>query len=128
MGNTGAWLTRFITSIEPYNQTVLFVENEAWDWNNKEVKEKKVYLEDDNSKNAQGMGVGMEENKDEDLGPTTPSPTSTQSSPSRSPSSASRYSSESPPKNVRSLAKIYERCNVLVVEPESFEVAAQQEN
>ena len=70
----------------------------------------------------------MEENRDEDLGPATPSSTSTQSSPSRSPSSASSYSLESPPKKLRSLAEIYERCNFLVVEPESFEVAAQQEN
>ena len=81
------------------------------------MQEKKVYLEDDNSGNAQGMGVGMEENRDEDLGPATPSSTSTQSSPSISPSSASSYSSESPPKKVRSLAEIYERCNFLVVEP-----------
>lgn len=102
------------------SRDVLFDEGAIWNWEEGNVKEKTILVEEEQQKST----IDNESNEDS---PQT-SPRSSSSSPSSNGSPSS--SSSSPPitpKKMRSLSDVYERCNFCTIEPESFEEAVKEE-
>ena len=97
------------------SRDVKFDESASWNWNEEKVEKKSIIF------------TPTREEANEEATQDTPGTPPT-IPPSQDDSSQDDSSLHSSPRRVRSLVDIYETCNFVTVEPESFEVAVKEEN
>ncbi|KAL6320112.1 hypothetical protein AAG906_004621 [Vitis piasezkii] len=98
------------------SRDVIFDEKAAWNWEEGKILKKTILVDELQTKAPVETGNGststsspQESPKSVPLSPSIESPTSSSSSPS------------STPRKMRSLADVYERCNLCIVEPQTME-------
>ena len=102
---------------------VIFYEKAAWNWEKGKILKKTILVDELQIKTPVETGNGststsspQDSPRSVPLSSSTESPTSSSSSPS------------STPRKMRSLTDVYERCNLGIVEPQSFEEAIKDED
>ncbi|RVW71220.1 Retrovirus-related Pol polyprotein from transposon TNT 1-94 [Vitis vinifera] len=102
---------------------VIFYEKAAWNWEKGKILKKTILVDELQIKTPVETGNGststsspQDSPRSVPLSSSTESPTSSSSSPS------------STPRKMRSLSDVYKRCNLCIVEPQSFEEAIKDED
>ncbi|RVW84529.1 Retrovirus-related Pol polyprotein from transposon TNT 1-94 [Vitis vinifera] len=105
------------------SRDVIFDEKAAWNWEEGKILKKTILVDELQTKTPTETGNGststsspQDSPRSVPLSPSTESPTSSSSSPS------------STPIKMRSLSDVYERCNLCIFEPQSFEEAIKDED
>ncbi|CAA0806487.1 cysteine-rich RLK (RECEPTOR-like protein kinase) 8 [Striga hermonthica] len=101
------------------SRDVEFDENAAWNWKKKKVEYQNIMVP-----TRWRQNTIPEEHEAE--GSQSPPAPQTSSPRTTTPSTDEQSSSESPPRKVRTLREIYETCNFVTMEPESFEIAVKE--
>ena len=105
------------------SRDVIFDEKAAWNWEEGKILKKTILVDELQTKTLVETGNGststsspQDSPRSVPLSPSTESPTSSSSSPS------------STPRKMRSLSDVYERCNLCIVETQSFKEAIKDED
>ena len=105
------------------SRDVIFDEKAAWNWEEGKILKKTILVNELQTKAPVETGNGststsspQDSPRSVPLSPSTESPTSSSSS------------SSSTPRKLRSLSDVYKRCNLCIVEPQSFEEAIKDED
>ncbi|BBG98715.1 HXXXD-type acyl-transferase family protein, partial [Prunus dulcis] len=106
------------------SRDVIFSENECWDWNTKKETSVNIQLTEirEEEQGAEGSSYEFEEQLEVNEMPTLNTEISDQER------EAGSQNVDHTPLKYKSIAEIYEKCNMCIIEPESFEEAAKDDS
>ncbi|KAI5329472.1 hypothetical protein L3X38_028869 [Prunus dulcis] len=106
------------------SRDVIFSENECWDWNTKKETSVNIQLTEirEEEQGAEGSSYEFEEQLEVNEMPSLNTETSDQER------EAGSQDVDHTPLKYKSIAEIYEKCNMCIIEPESFEEAAKDDS
>ncbi|KAI5344111.1 hypothetical protein L3X38_011988 [Prunus dulcis] len=106
------------------SRDVIFSENECWDWNTKKETSVNIQLTEirEEEQGAEGSSYEFEEQLEVNEMPTLNTEISDQER------EAGSQNVDYTPLKYKSIAEIYEKCNMCIIEPESFEEAAKDDS
>ncbi|KAI5328948.1 hypothetical protein L3X38_028345 [Prunus dulcis] len=106
------------------SRDVIFSENECWDWNTKKETSVNIQLTEirEEEQGAEGSSYEFEEQLEVNEMPSLNTEISDQER------EAGSQDVDHTPLKYKSIAEIYEKCNMCIIEPESFEEAAKDDS
>ncbi|KAI5317503.1 hypothetical protein L3X38_037210 [Prunus dulcis] len=106
------------------SRDVIFSENECWDWNTKKETSVNIQLTEirEEEQGAEGSSYEFEEQLEVNEMPSLNTEISDQER------EAGSQDVDRTPLKYKSIAEIYEKCNMCIIEPESFEEAAKDDS